>query len=183
MAPSQYLSVRDASSSSIDPTLRGLLIALIVLGFTTIILIATLYILRQVRKKRSHDSKHTKSPSELPLYECHRRGLLNGSRLTINTAASSKRESTLVMHEKEILMADSDSRPSSPVPEIRITFPEELDEKGKRHSRVVVVRVGDNGIGLEPVPEDLPAYQQHQGDRFHSLDLERIGGLKEKEMR
>lgn len=82
---------------------------------------------------------------------------------------------------------DSDSRPSSPctgpLPEIRITFPEEQDEAGKRKSgRVVVVRISDNGgIGLEPYnDEHLPPYQRSDMDRFQSLDLDRMGGLKEK---
>jgi hypothetical protein len=72
--------------------------------------------------------------------------------------------------------------PTSPVPEIRITFPDEVDESGKRQSgRVVVVRVGEHSVGLEPVQEDLPPYQRDASDRFDSLDLDRIGGLKEKD--
>ena len=47
--------------------------------------------------------------------------------------------------------------------------------------RVVVVRVGEHSVGLEPVTEDLPAYQRDSADRFDSLDLDRIGGLKEKD--
>jgi len=41
----------------------------------------------------------------------------------------------------------------------------------------------DAAVGLEPVADDheqLPPYQQAEGGRFQSLDLERIGGLKEK---
>ena len=80
------------------------------------------------------------------------------------------------------------SNPSSPplspdnVPEIRITFPDEQDEAGRRKSgRVVVVRVGETGVGLEPLKEEqLPAYEKETGERFHSIDMERIGGLKEK---
>lgn len=80
------------------------------------------------------------------------------------------------------------SNPSSPplspdnVPEIRITFPDEQDEAGRRMSgRVVVVRVGETGVGLEPLKEEqLPAYEKESGERFHSIDMERIGGLKEK---
>ncbi len=73
--------------------------------------------------------------------------------------------------------------PTSPLPEIRITFPEEEDDAGKRKSgRVVVVHISENGgIGLEPYDDDhLPPYQKSDLGRFQSLDLDRIGGLKEK---
>jgi len=82
------------------------------------------------------------------------------------------------------MIENSSSPPLSPdsVPEIRITFPDEQDESGRRKSgRVVIVRVGEKGIGLEPVrDEQLPAYEKESGERFHSIDMDRIGGLKEK---
>lgn len=82
------------------------------------------------------------------------------------------------------MMKNPSSPPLSPenVPEIRITFPDEHDEAGRRKSgRVVVVRVGETGVGLEPLPEEqLPAYEKEVGGRFHSIDMDRIGGLKEK---
>ena len=76
------------------------------------------------------------------------------------------------------------SPPQSPIPEIRITFPEEEDAAGKRQSgRVVVVRISEQGgLGLEPYNgESLPPYQSSESGRFESLDLDRIGGLKEVE--
>lgn len=80
------------------------------------------------------------------------------------------------------MLQNSDSPPSSPLPEIRITFPEEFDESGKRTSgRVVVVRVGETSVGLEPLDEKLPLYEQEDNGRFHSVDLDRVGGLTEKE--
>ena len=83
-------------------------------------------------------------------------------------------------HEKHFEASCYDSPPPSPLPEIHITFPEEVDASGKRLSgRVVVVHMSDTGFGLEPV-ESLPAYQQVDGARLESLDLERIGGLVEK---
>ena len=70
------------------------------------------------------------------------------------------------------------------MPEIRITFPEEEDDVGKNKSgRVVVVRISETGgLGLEPcIDEHLLAYQQSDAERFQSLDLDRLGGLKELE--
>ena len=172
----------DTSSADLTPTMRNLLVALLVLGFAALALAASLYVLRRLRKGRA---KRNQSISELPIY--HERGHNRNSnlrRLTITSALSAHRESVFVLQEKETLMATSTSPPPSPVPEIRITFPEELDHQGKRQSgRVVVIRVGEHSVGLEPVNETLPAYQQYDSDRFHSLDLDRIGGLKEKEFR
>lgn len=69
---------------------------------------------------------------------------------------------------------------ADPVPEIRITFPEEEDPQGRRKpGRVVIVQVGEAGVGyVRPVPEGLPPYQEHDG--FSSIDLDKIGGLKEQ---
>lgn len=82
------------------------------------------------------------------------------------------------------MMSNASSPPLSPdsVPEIRITFPDEEDESGRQKGgRVVIVRVGEHGIGLEPLrDEQLPAYEKETGGRFQSIDMDRIGGLKEK---
>lgn len=81
-----------------------------------------------------------------------------------------------------MLPSPTSSGPPSPVPEIRITFPEEEDNDGKRRSgRVVVVRISETGgVGLEPYhDEHLPPYVKDDAERFQSLDLDRIGGLKE----
>lgn len=70
------------------------------------------------------------------------------------------------------------------MPEIRITFPEEEDKSGKSKSgRVMIVRISETGgLGLEPYSDEvLPAYQQSDAERFQSLDLDRMGGLKEVE--
>jgi len=75
------------------------------------------------------------------------------------------------------------SSPSSPLPEIRITFPEEEDEAGTRKAgRQVIVRISETGgVGLEPYNDDhLPRFQKSDAERFQSLDLDRMGGLKEK---
>ncbi|KAF2660161.1 hypothetical protein K491DRAFT_674942 [Lophiostoma macrostomum CBS 122681] len=149
----------------------SLLVSLLVLVILGLALVGALFFLRHVRK--------TKKAAELPLYEKRQSG---HRRLTITATPYGKgRESVLVYQEKQDLMANSSSPPASPVPEIRITFPDEVDAAGKRQSgRVVVVRVGEHSVGLEPLREDLPPYQRDASDRFDSLDLDRMGGLKEK---
>ena len=81
------------------------------------------------------------------------------------------------------LIGSSSNRPGSPVPEIRITFPDEEDRDSgeKKSGRVVRVIISENGHeGLEPLQQDqLPAYQKEDAGKFASLDLNRMGGLRE----
>jgi hypothetical protein len=134
--------------------------------------------------RKLHRSREKKA--SLPMYNTphsSKRNVANHRRLTITTGGGRK-SSIYVYDEKSSLTGNPSSPPLSPdnVPEIRITFPDEQDESGKLKSgRVVVVRVGDTSIGLEPLrDEQLPAYEKEAGQRFHSIDMERIGGLKEK---
>jgi len=164
------------SDGALTPTMVNLLIALLALIFLGLCLVASLFILRHNRK--------SKKQTELPLYDESASKTSNHRRLTITATPYGRRsESIYVYNEKQTLMDNPSSPPVSPIPEIRITFPEEEDEAGKRKSgRVVVVRVGETGVGLEPYQEDdLPPYQNSEAGRFQSLDLERMGGLKEKE--
>ncbi|KIV99136.1 uncharacterized protein PV09_09167 [Verruconis gallopava] len=167
--PVIYRVVRRDSSQAgaLTPTMTNLVIAFVVLFAAIALLVGTLFVLRQIR--RSTDEQERQMSEVLPCYS--EKPSLRSSRLTINTSNL----------EKDSLRSGQ----SSPdVPEIRITFPEEIDESGKRKSgRVVIVKVGDHSIGLEPVTEQLPPYQQTESadGRFHSLDLDRMGGLKEKE--
>lgn len=155
----------DASFNRLQTTL---LIALLTLFVLAVVLVGALFFLRRVRRARKDVE------AQLPLYEKRQS---SHRRLTITTS----RDSVFVYSEKKDLMENSSSPPASPVPEIRITFPDEVDSAGKRQSgRVVVVRVGEHSVGLEPLQEDLPPYER-DGDRFDSLDLDRIGGLKEKD--
>jgi len=72
-------------------------------------------------------------------------------------------------------------RESVNVPEIRLTFPEEIDASGKRQSRVVVVKIGDNGgVGLEPCAEETLSAQTFFQTEWKSLDLEKMGGLRDR---
>lgn len=164
------------SDGALTPTMVNLLIGLLGLLFLGLSLVALLFILRHNRK--------TRKQSELPLYNESSSKTSNHRRLTISATPYGKRsESVYIYNEKTTLMASPLGTPTSPIPEIRITFPEEEDECGKRKSgRVVVVRIGETGVGLEPYQEDdLPPYQNSEGGKFQSLDLERMGGLKEKE--
>ncbi|KAJ5882499.1 uncharacterized protein N7529_001171 [Penicillium soppii] len=159
---------RDDSNSGLSNTMLDLMIALLVLVLLALALVGGLLVLR--RKKRNNRKQNL-----LPVYN----GESPRRRLTITT---NKSDSVMVYDEKRSLMENSDSPPPSPVPEIRITFPEEEDESGKRTSgRMVIVRISDAGsVGLEPCHEDLPPYQSNDTGRFQSLDIERMGGLKEK---
>ena len=172
------LVVRDDSMSDgvLTPTVVNILMGLLGLIFLGLSLIACLFILRRSRK--------SKRQSELPLYNESTSKTSNHRRLTITASPYGRRsESVYVYSEKQTLMNSPASSPTSPIPEIRITFPEEEDDAGKRKSgRVVVVRIGETGVGLEPYQEDdLPPYQNGEAGKFQSLDLERIGGLKERE--
>ncbi len=156
-----------------DSTHVALLVSLMVLVLLGLVLMGALVVLRNMRRAR----KQAETNTQLPIYEKRQS---NHSHLTITAMPYKGRESVVVFSEKQNLMGNAS--PVSPVPEIRITFPDEFDESGKRQSgRVVVVRVGEHSVGLEPLDEDLPPYQRDALDRFDSLDLDRIGGLKEKD--
>ncbi|TKA77053.1 hypothetical protein B0A55_04394 [Friedmanniomyces simplex] len=160
-----------AQQPGLSHTLATLLAVLLVLLILVLLLVAGLLFMRQRRRARQHIL--------LPLYD--------EKRASTSSTSSHRRvmvrpsESIYVYQGKPGHVASSSSppSPSSELPEIRITFPEEYDASGKRQSgRVVVVRVGDTSIGLEPVGEDLPAYGD--GERFQSLDLDRIAAQQQQ---
>ncbi|KAL8938897.1 MAG: hypothetical protein Q9211_002994 [Gyalolechia sp. 1 TL-2023] len=178
MAPVHHILARDnASFGSLTPTMTSLLIALVVLLIIGFSLVAVLFIIRSRRNaKRQQDQT-------LPAHGAPaKRGSNHGSLTISATPYTRSDESIHIYSEKEMLGSPASSGHPSPIPEIRITFPEEEDMPGERKSgRVVVVRIGETGgVGLEPYhDEHLPPYGKDDGDRFHSLDLDRIGGLKE----
>jgi hypothetical protein len=157
-------------------TVINLLIALMVLIFVSLLLVGALYTIRKIRRSKAI------ARQQLPLH--NEKPTSNHRRLTITATPFGRNSSIYVYDEKSSMISNPSSPPLSPdnVPEIRITFPDEHDEAGQRKSgRVVIVRVGETGVGLEPLKEEqLPAYQKETGERFHSIDMERIGGLKEK---
>lgn len=166
----------DDEVEGLTPTMVNLLISLLVLVLFGLVLVGALLVLR--RKRRVIEQ------SQLPVHSGQCVTTPNHHRVTITASAPGKQEPVFVYDEKRNFIQNTSSPPSSAVPEIRITFPEEEDETGKRKSgRVVVVRISESGrVGLEPCPdEELPPYQSEDSGRFQSLDLERMGGLKEKE--
>jgi hypothetical protein len=170
---------RDDNKSGLSPLSVNLVITLLVLVLFGLILVGALFFIRYYRRKLVAKN------DGLPLYSEKPTSSSNHRRLTITaTPYNGRPESFHVYSEKQQLIKGSSTPPFSPepVPEIRITFPEEEDECGRRKSgRVVIVRVGDTGVGLEPLQEDnLPPYQKSDSDRFQSVDLDRVGGLKEK---
>ena len=157
----------------LNPTQSDLVVALVALVLLALCLIAMLYCLRRQRKVHARSlPAHRRCPS-------HRR-LTNSA-----TSFLGDTESIYVVDEKRDLTNNLSSQPSSPVPEIRITFPDEEGTCDKRQSgRVVVLRIADSGaVGMEPLAkEQLPPYQPNDIGRFQSLDLDRIGGLREKDV-
>lgn len=153
-----------------------LLIVLMVLIFISLCLVGTLYAVRKFRRSRAI------ARQQLPTHETAA-SRSNHRRLTITATPYGRNSSVYVYDEKSSMVSSSPPLSPDDVPEIRITFPDEQDESGRRKSgRVVVVKIGEKGsVGMEPVNEDLPAYEKETGGRFHSIDMDRIGGLKEKD--
>ncbi|KAL8800194.1 MAG: hypothetical protein Q9182_005352 [Xanthomendoza sp. 2 TL-2023] len=189
MPPSRLLYVRsDSASTTLTPTTTSLLIALTILLCTGFGLVAVLLLLRSRRKARQCPQlpSNARSPHNGLCSPSNPSGkkISHHRRLTVSATPYSTRD--LNVHcEKKVLASPASSAPSSPVPEIRITFPEEEDESGKRKSgRVVVVSISEKGhVGLEPYrDEHLPPYGHDDAERFQSLDLDRLGGLKEVTM-
>ncbi|GAB0133955.1 hypothetical protein EsDP_00002345 [Epichloe bromicola] len=106
--------------------------------------------------------------------------------LTIETTHNGRSSIYYIGRDGQPMLQNPDSPPHSPdnVPQIHITFPDEHDEHGGTKSgRVLIVRVGDNAtVGLEPMQEEqLPAYEKEAKGQFQPIDMDQIGGLKEKD--
>lgn len=169
--------VDDSSNSN----LVNLLIALLSLVFLGMVLLAMWVGLRRVRKQKA-----VREQSLLPQYQDDlKRRSSNHRRLTIETKGGMGRSSVIIFKDGQPMLQNPSSPPHSPdnVPEIHITFPDEEDKQGRRKSgRVVVVRLSEgSNVGLEPVnDEQLPAYEKESNTQFYSIDMNQIGGLKEK---
>ncbi|KAI0971157.1 hypothetical protein F4678DRAFT_433893 [Xylaria arbuscula] len=173
-----FLAVRDLSddSESWDSAMNAT-IALLGLALFGLALLGSLLVLQRLRRRQQL------LDGTLPKYNDieHEAGR-NTRRLTIQTPNG---KSSIVVVNGRPMLADPNAPPHSPtnVPEIHITFPDEHDEQGRRkNGRVLLVRVGETTIGLEPLKEEqLPAYEKEGGNAFYSIDMDRIGGLKEKD--
>ena len=164
-------------------TMINLMIVALGILFFGIILVGLLFLIRRTRKRRMQQMR---TDDSLPQYEDVKR-TSNPRRLTIHTKSGDMtgRSSIIYLKDGQPMLANPHSPPHSPdnVPEIHITFPDEQDDQGQhKNGRVVVVRVGDNAtVGLEPIDEQLPAYEKESSGQFYAIDMDRIGGLKEKE--
>ncbi|KAH9900401.1 hypothetical protein F4778DRAFT_738815 [Xylariomycetidae sp. FL2044] len=170
------LGKRDVDFGSDSDTVMNLMIAFLGIAFFALVLVALLVMIRRAKQQRILREE------TLPQYNDIKHDGQRPRRLTIQTANG--RSSILVVNGQPML-ADPQSPPHSPnnIPEIHITFPDEHDEQGRQKGgRVVVVRVGETTVGLEPVNEEqLPAYEKESKNGFYSIDMDRIGGLKEKD--
>ena len=173
---SHLIARRDNSYSAPGTsTMLNLLIALVVLCAVGCICVGILFIIRS--RRRSQESASSKALDDE--YGLRRSKPKPGHcRLATRTSILS-----LYSSESESIQEKQPQSSQSPVPEIRITLPEEDDNGNKRASgRVVIAKINDQGsVGLEPYNDNyLPPFQ-HSAERLESLDLERMGGLKEKE--
>jgi len=128
---------------------------------------SVLFVIRRVRRARAA------AASGLPLHKAD---------IEAGVPSQSASTPSFVQREKEAFLASTYGPSMAAAPVIHLTLPEELEDGSKwAAARIVVVNVGDRGeVGLSPLEhEQLPAYQETSQDRFESLDLERLGGLKE----
>ncbi|KAG6034181.1 hypothetical protein E4U41_006658 [Claviceps citrina] len=158
----------------------NLMIILLGLVFFCLVLASLLFLF--VRRKRLQGARNAE---DLPAYDDVKRTQSTRG-VTIETTHNGRSSVYFIGKDGEPMLQNPNSPPHSPanVPQIHITFPDEHDENGEiKSGRVLVVRVGDNAtVGLEPMQEEqLPAYEKEVKGQFQSIDMDQIGGLKEKD--
>jgi hypothetical protein len=197
---------RDVSTTSETLDLTMTVLGLI---FVSLLIVTALVLLRRIHARRAHfmathgnadisvlppyhdvqSMAGPQRPMHNPFLQTSQPGR-NTRGLTIHTTDAQGREThcALVFNsDGQPMLANPNSPPHSPdnVPAIHITFPDEDDEDtgSTKGGRVVVVRIGESGVGLEPLHNDeqLPAYERESKDCFYSVDMDQIGGLKEKD--
>jgi hypothetical protein len=169
-----------SDSSNMDQQ-RTLNYAIVVLGlvFFGLLLVMTLLMFRRLKRQQQMRAE------ALPVYQSAKRNA-NHQGLTIQTTSNGRSSILVINKDGQPMLMNPESPPHSPdnIPEIHITFPDEQDEQGhKKSGRVVVVRLGEHAtVGLEPVREEpLPAYEKEAKSQFYSINMDHIGGLKEKD--
>lgn len=174
----------DVSEDQEDGSDKLINILLLVLGlvFLALLAVSLLFLFRRYRNRQRMHKENLPSYTEAG----YGSGSLNHHGLTIETKHHGRSSTIYISRDGAPMLANPHSPPHSPdnVPQIHITFPDEQDSEGKRKSgRVLVVRVGDNAtVGLEPMQEEeLPAYEKESKNGFSTLDMDQIGGLKEKD--
>lgn len=178
--------IRPGFSATVEPVRRvfsrsdfgsehaiNLTLTFLGLLFFTLILSSALFLFRRRRLQQRRLAEL------LPVYN-------KGSSLSVDSEKDGHTSVVFIGRDGQPMLQNPGAPPESPenVPEIHITFPDEQDENGRQKSgRVLIVRVGDNAtIGLEPMQnEQLPAYEKESKGHFQTIDMDRIGGLKEKE--
>ncbi|RGP78124.1 hypothetical protein FLONG3_3766 [Fusarium longipes] len=172
-------------SDGSDDSMINLMLGLLGLVFLGLVLVAVLFLFRRARlqKQAAIKSEEDGLPS---YYDSDSKRFANHRGLTIETTHNGRSSVFVINQDGRPMLANPNSPPYSPdnVPEIHITFPDEQDEQGRQQNgRVLVVRVGDNSaVGLEPMnDEQLPAYEKEAKGQFYSIDMDQIGGLKEKD--
>lgn len=178
-SPDVPADLDDGSDSMIN-------LMLLILGivFFALILVSILFLFRRARRARQVQAEG--KDQDLPSYYDAAGNAKNHRGLTIETTHNGRSSVLHISRDGQPMLPNPNAPPHSPdnVPEIRITFPDEQDEQGRRQSgRVLVVRVGENAtVGLEPVQEEqLPAYEKEAKGQFQDIDMDQIGGLKEKD--
>jgi hypothetical protein len=177
----KQLLPRDPPDFVNDDESYGPSMSSLALTFFSLVLVASILTLALICLRRKRLARQRQHAPLLPSYNhsSHRR-----APSMTNIPTIGRNDSIFVYDEKMNLIANSSSPPSSAVPEIRLTFPDDEDRPGQSNTgRVVVVHVTDTGsIGMAPLnQEPLPPYQRSEGGHFQSLDLDRIGGLREKD--
>ena len=143
----------DGDDDKLSPAAVDILIILLVLVFIAMCLVTILFFYRRVCHNKQNNHL-------LPVHHRHRdhHHHHHHHSLTVTTLPTGEQSISVVQRE------------SLPLPEIRLTFPDDDEDQHQ-----LIVKIGDSGsVGLEPCPPPPPYCE-------HSLDLDRIGGLKEKD--
>ncbi|KAH6606764.1 hypothetical protein Trco_005917 [Trichoderma cornu-damae] len=182
IGPLKVFARSDDSDNGSDMVINALLVVLGI-AFLILILVSILLVLRRVRLQRQRLNQEEPA---LPSYDDVKSSHPNHRGLTIETTHNGRSSVLFISRDGQPMLRTPGSPPHSPdnVPEIHITFPDEHDDQGRiKSGRVVVVRVGENAtVGLEPMhDEELPAYEKEAKGQFYSVDMDQIGGLKEKD--